>query len=352
MSSFSIANVVIRGIAAAVPGTREDNNDYAALSPTERALLVKTTGIRERRIASATQTTSDLCLEAAQAVLKETGTTAGDIGLLIFVSQSGDYYLPATAALLQDRLGLPKSTIAFDVGLGCSGYVYGLAIAASMMRTTGTGKALLLAGDVSSATVSREDKSAYPIFGDAGSATLLESSPSSGAWHFNLMTDGGGADAIIIPDGGMRNRISPRSFEPEFISEGISRSRVNLAMNGPEIFSFAMREVPASILQLARNAGLSLAQVDYFVMHQANRILNETIRKKLGIAPEKTPYSLDEFGNTSSASIPLTMVTRIGAPLGDQACRLLLSGFGVGLSWGNALVENPPICCVPLIEVD
>lgn len=351
MSSFSTSNVTIRGIAAAVPTKRENNSDYELLKPKERELFIKTTGISGRRIARESQTTSDLCFNAAERLLAETSTDGSEIGLLVFVSQSGDFYLPATAAILQNRLKLPVSTIAFDVGLGCSGYVYGLAITASLMQTTGKKKALLLAGDVSSATAAREDKSTYPIFGDAGSATLLETTPAPSIWHFNLMTDGSGAEAIIIPDGGLRNKITPESFKPQIISEGVKRSRTNLVLNGPEIFSFATREVPTSIGSLASESGQDINEISHFIMHQANRILNETIRKKLGIPLEKTPYSLDEFGNTSSASIPLTIVTRIGNELKNEASKLLLSGFGVGLSWGNAFIDIPPIHCVPLIEV-
>lgn len=351
MAIFSINNVAIGAIAASVPKRVERNRDYEYVAPAERELLVKTTGIEERRIAAPDQTASDLCLAAARSILDVRSIRPEDIGLLVYVSQSNDYYLPATAALLQQRLGLLKSTIAFDVGLGCSGYVYGLAIAASLMRTCGLKNALLLAGDISTATVSAEDKSAYPLFGDAGSATLLEQSENDAPWRFNLMTDGSGADAIMIPDGFGRNKPSEASFVYEEFSPGIRRNRLQLALKGNEIFSFATREVPASISSLLENYQLGIDDVDCFIMHQANKLMNETIRKKLNIPGEKTLYSLRQFANTSSASIPLTLVTNRSQLAQDKPLGLLLSGFGVGLSWGNLFMTTQNLTCLPLIEV-
>ncbi|MGH8493598.1 MAG: 3-oxoacyl-ACP synthase III family protein [Moraxellaceae bacterium] len=351
MATFALDRIAIRAIAAAVPRQTERNEDYIRLSEQERALLIKTTGVRERRIAPKGLTTTDLCAAAAGEILDKLNIQKEEIGLLIFVSQSGDYYLPASATLLQERLGLNTGTIAFDVGLGCSGYIYGLAIAGSLMQTCGVKKALLLAGDVSSIVASPEDKSTYPLFGDAGSATLLEITTPGTPWEFNLMTDGSGADTIMVPDGLNRNGVNQDSFTMEMVSEGIKRSRLNLILKGPEIFAFAIKEVPASIQALSRHSGQAIEDLDYFVMHQANKLMNETIRKKLAIPEHKVPYSLDEFGNTSSASIPLTLVTRLHDKLASETLRLLLSGFGVGLSWGNVFLETASLYCPPLLEI-
>lgn len=350
MPIFSINNVAIGAVAAAVPRRVEKNRDFALVPAAERELLIRTTGIEERRVAAAGQTASDLCLAAAQAILRELRIDPADIGVLVFVSQSNDYYLPATAALLQHRLGLSRNTMAFDVGLGCSGYVYGLSIAASLMRSCGARKALLLAGDISTATVSAEDKSAYPLFGDAGSATLLEQSDADSPWCFSLMTDGSGGDAIMIPDGYGRNLPSAASFAYEEIAPGIRRNRLQLALKGNEIFAFATREVPASITALMEAFQMTLDEVDAFVMHQANKLMNETIRKKLKIPADRTPYSLDRFANTSSASIPLTLVTALQPRPEGRTLRLLMSGFGVGLSWGSVVLTARDMACLPLIE--
>ena len=351
MASFSFDNVVLRSIAAAVPAQRESNLDFDLVPEAERAFLIKTTGVREKRKSPGGQTCSDLCLHAANALFDAGHVQRDEIGLLIFVSQSSDYYLPATAAGLQHRLGLPHSTLAFDVGLGCSGYIYGLTIAASLMRTCGIGKALLLAGDTSSTTCSPEDKSTYPLFGDAGTATLLESTQTAVPWIGNLFTDGSGAEAIMISHGMSRNPPDEHSFKRQEIAPGIRRAPLHLSLKGEEIFAFSIKQVPASIKALLADFDQGIDSLDHFIMHQANRLMNETIRKKLKIPENKTPYSLDEFGNTSSASIPLTMVTRLAEQLRHPA-RLLLSGFGVGLSWGNLVMESQSVHCLPLIEVD
>ena len=351
MAIFELQHIALSGIAAAVPKQTESNWEYDAITEAERKLLIKTTGVEERRVVNDTTTTSDLCAEAARQLLEKTNTSKEEIEVLIFVSQSCDYYLPATAITLQDRLGLSKNTVALDIGLGCSGYVYGLSVISSMMQAMNLKKGLLLVGDVSTIMCSKDDKSTYPLFGDAGTATLLESTNQQSAAFYNLMSDGSGYQSIIVPDGGMRHKLSPESFEKKEISKGIARNRLSLVLDGMEVFNFAIGEVPKSIRSLHEKFGLTTEEVDYFVMHQANKLMNETIRKKLKIDPHKTPYSIGKFGNTSSASIPLTMVTEIRDELESKPLNLLLSGFGVGLSWGNVRLKTNKITCLPLIEM-
>ena len=351
MATFSLNGIALRAIAAAVPTHRESNLDFDLLSEADRTFLIKTTGVKEKRKSPAGMTCSDLCFQAAEAIFANGQVKRDEIGLLILVSQSNDYYLPATAAILQHRLGLPESTMAFDVGLGCSGYIYGLTIAASLMKTCGISKALLLAGDNSSTTCSPEDKSTYPLFGDAGTATLLESTAAASPWLGNLFTDGSGAEAIMVPHGMGRHPPTEQSFKRQNIAPGIRRAPLHLSLKGEEIFAFSIKQVPSSIKKLLAEFDEDIDSLDYLVMHQANKLMNETIRKKLKLPEDKVPYSLDEFGNTSSASIPLTIVTRLAGQLQNPA-RLMLSGFGVGLSWGNLLLQTQAIQCLPLIEVD
>jgi 3-oxoacyl-[acyl-carrier-protein] synthase III len=351
MAIFKINRIAIKGISAAVPKEKESNLDYQYISESERKLLIKTTGVKERRIANDSTTTSDLCYVSAKQLIKACGTNKDDIEVIIFISQSSDYYLPATAVILQDRLGLSKNTLAFDIGLGCSGYIYGLSVISGLMQSMQLKKGLLLVGDISTLMCSKEDKSTYPLFGDAGAATLLETTEDSATSYFNLMSDGSGFQNIIIPDGGLRNKLSEDSFKKRKVDSGIIKSSLNLSLDGLNVFNFAIREVPVSIKNLFENFNLSSESTDYFIMHQANKLMNETIRKKLNFTPEQTPYSLDRFGNTSSASIPLTMVTELRNEIENRSLKLLLSGFGVGLSWGNAYIETRRITCLPLIEV-
>lgn len=353
MAVFTTHNVSIRGIAACVPKKTESNHDYALLTDDEKKLLIKTTGVEYRRIAEKGVTGSDLTIPAAEKLLSDLNVDRNDIQLLIYVSQSRDYFSPSTATILQDRLGLPKSTIAFDSGLGCSGYVYGLSMATAMMNATKVKKALLLVGDISTFALTPSDKSAYPLFGDACTATLLEYDENAEPMHFSLGTDGSGYDAIIVPGGCLKHPYDEHTFEMKEVEKGITRSMGNLWLNGLEVFSFSVGVVPTDIKQLLTYANVDVSQIDYFFMHQANLIMNETIRKKLKIDAEKTFYSLKQFGNTSSASIPLTMVTETGNQLRSLADErtFLLSGFGVGLSWASVVFKSKGIHCSNLVEL-
>ncbi len=351
MAIFSLPNIRIDGIAAAVPAQSESNADYTWITRKERESLIRTIGVETRRVAPKGTTTSDLCVVAAERLLAETGWDRAEVELLVFVSQSRDYLVPTTACIVQDRLGLPKSCLAFDIGLGCSGYVYGLSVAAGMMQSGAIRKALLMVGDISTLTTSYRDKSTYPLFGDTGTVTALQYDPAAPAMHFNLQTDGSGYEALIIRDGGARHIMSRKSFDIRKIDKGIYRSRLNLELDGIEVFNFTLREVVPNIRKLLSSTGRTLDEVDHVVFHQANRLINETLRKMLKLDPAKVPYSIREFGNTSGASVPLTMVVALKEALRKGKTRLLLSAFGVGLSWGAALIETDRICIPELIEV-
>lgn len=351
MAFFSIHKVKVSGIAAAVPKQEVSNWDYTALSETERKLLIKTTGVEKKRVATDGIATSDLCFKAAEKLISELDWKKEEIQVLIFLSQSRDYYLPATSIILQDRLGLSKSCMAFDIGLGCSGYVYGLSIISSIMSASGLSKGLLLVGDISSLTCSKEDKSTYPLFGDAGTATAIEFSPQATSMDFSLNSDGSGHQAIIIPAGGVRNVVNKDSFKVKEIEKGINRCDLNLALDGLEIFNFSVNEIPIAINKYLEQFNSSIDSFDYFLMHQANKLMNETIRKKLKINEEKVPYSLQKYGNTSSASIPLTIVEVLREEVNTKSLNLLLAGFGVGLSWGISNLPLNHIICPNLIEV-
>ena len=352
MAIFSVPGIKISGVAACIPRFEYDNYSFNWNSEKERDTFIKYVGVEKRRVAGPGITTSDLCYSAAEKLIGGLAWNKEDIDLIIFVSQSRDYLIPATAGILQDRLGLPKSCVALDISLGCSGYVYGLSVMGRMMAGGAIKKGLLLVGDVSTKNTSEQDKSTFPLFGDAGTATALEYSEEQEAMAFNLQTDGSGYRAIIIPDGGIRNLASSEhSFEYEVFSEGISRNRFHIALDGPEVFNFSLREVSPNIKALLKYAEADITDIDYFVMHQANKIMNETIRKQLKVDPGKYPYSIDQFGNTSSASIPLTLVSRLSKEISSSSLKMLFSGFGVGLSWGSVIVETNNVFCPDIIEL-
>ncbi len=351
MALFTIPGVRITGIASAVPSQVYENRDYDLIPEKDLGLFIKTVGVEKRRVAPKGMTTSDLCEAAAGRLISELGWSPGDIELIIFISQSRDYLIPATAGILQHKLGLPKTCMALDISLGCSGYVYGLSVMASQMKLGGIKKGLLLVGDVSTQTTGYRDKSTFPLFGDGGTATALELDDAAAPMVFNLQTDGSGYQAIIIPDGGIRNLVTLESFREEKITEGIERNRLHIALDGMQVFQFSLREVPPNIRTLMQEAGCTMDDVDYFILHQANRLMNESIRKKLGIPDEKCPYSIGEYGNTSSASIPLTISHALNERLQRENAKLVFSGFGVGLSWGSVYLETDRIACPAVIAL-
>ena len=232
MALFKIENISIDGIAACVPKTVLKTEDYTYISESERKIFEDGTGIKQRRVASEKTCTSDMCFAATKKLLRDTNTLEDEINVLIFVSQSPDYFLPATSIILQDRLGLSKNTIAFDINLGCSGYVYGLSVFSSLMSLIGYNKGLLLCGDKSTFSPNIKDKSTYPLFGDAATATLISKNLNAKPIFCNLQSDGSGWESIIIRGGGTRMPFSEETNKVKFIEQGIERSACNLELNG------------------------------------------------------------------------------------------------------------------------
>ena len=350
MSTSAIQNVRFAGVSACVPREVRKNEDFELLSPEERQKVIQTTGIASRRVAAPGQCTSDLCYSAAEALLEDLQWQRDEIDVVVLVTQSADYTVPATAPILQDRLRLPKGCLALDINLGCSGYTYGLQVVGSLLSAGKLRKGLLLVGDTPSKTVSPRDRSAATIFGDAGAATALESKEGS-AMYFDFGSDGSGYEAIMIPDGGLRNPVGEESLVMVDVSEGITRNRCQLILDGVEVFNFSIREVPKTVRSLMAFANRTVEDVDAFVFHQANLFMNDLIRKKLKLPVEKVPYTLRDYGNTSSASIPLTIVSELRADILARRMALVLCGFGVGLSWATAYVEAEGISCPPIVEV-
>ena len=344
MAFLEFKNVRIAGISAGVPKQKICNLEIKDISADyDSAAFVETTGVLERRLDEAL-TTSDLCVAAANKLLSDLGWDKSEVGGMIFVSQTTDYYLPATACIVQDRLGLSKECYAEDIVLGCSGWVYGLSSIVSLMANGGIRKALLLAGDAK-----RHVKTNDPLFGFAGTATALEYIEGGAGFQFHFGTDGSGFDAIIIPDGGSRNQVTENSFKDEVI-DGKHYNRMQTRMKGMDVFSFGISTAPKSVKKLAEHFGFDYLDADYFVFHQANMKMNNMIAKKLKLPTEKVPSCMYHFGNTSSASIPLTIVTQLKGKCEDKS-KFVCCGFGVGLSWGTVAFETNNIVVSELVEV-
>ncbi len=355
MAYLSFSNVRLSGISVAVPKTISENVDNTTFSSEDVQSFIKTTGIERFRVSDPDVCTSDLAFSAAEKLLCELNWDRNDIELLLFISQGADYILPNTATILQDRLKLPKSCIAFDMTLGCSAYVYGLSVVASMMSTGAIKKALFLCGDTPTKFVNEDDPSTAMLFGDAGSATALEYSLGADDMKFALGTDGSGFRSIIVPAGGARQKIKTmddvEALQKKKNEDGIVRTDAQLVLDGMNVFSFGITMAPASVRETVDHFKVDINSIDYFVFHQANMMMNKMIRKKLKLPVEKVPFSLKDYGNTSSASIPVTMVTEIRESLTQSENTLLLCGFGVGLSWGSVILNTKNIVVPEIIEI-
>lgn len=330
-----IKGIAIEGISCCVPKNNLNTEEISYFSEEDAAKFKRSTGISKRRIASSDMCASDLCLKAAINLLKELNTEIDEIDILILVTQTPDYAIPNTASLLQAKLGLKKSSLVFDINLGCSGYVYGLGVISSLLKSLNLKKGILLTGDTLSKAAKYEDKSVWPLFGDAASATLVSNTNLDNKLSFDFHTDGARFEAIISPNTGYRKS---NSQEEPF-----------LKLDSIGIFNFTVKEVPESMNSLLDKNNLSAHQIDYFILHQANKIINETICKKLKSEKEKFLSSIETYGNTSSSTIPITLSHNLNQIKKEQ--KTLISGFGVGLSWATALLENMEIKVFPIIEL-
>lgn len=349
MAFLQVNNVEVVGMSVTVPSTIEETvSIYEKWGDYDN--FVATTGIERRRKSNFTTCSSDLCLCAAEKLIAELGWEKGSIDALVFVTQTPDYILPATSAILQQRLCLSESCYTLDISLGCSGWVYALSVISSLLQNGTMKRGLLLAGDTILKICSPEDKSTYPLFGDAGSATALEHKEKSFPLQFYFNTDGEGREAIIIRDGGYRNPFTVQSLDRIHQGEDIERSRLELELDGMNVFSFGISKAPKSVNGLLEHFNINKESVDCFTFHQANLFMNEKIRKKLKLPAEKVPYSLKDFGNTSCASIPLTLVSQRSDELRVNKLSHIGCGFGVGLSWGSVYFHTDNIKCPNLIE--
>ena len=345
MAFLSYNNVHIVGMSVGVPKRKVCNLDIADISTDyDAASFVEVTGVKERRIGELT--VSDLAVPAANQLLEEVGWEKSTIDGLVVVTQHGDYIVPATSCILQDKLGLSKECMAMDISLGCSGWVYGLSSLVGMMSSGNLHRCLLICGDAR-----RRVEFNDPLFGFAATVTALEYKEGVNEMLFHLGTDGSGFDAIIIPDGGARNQITPSSFVPQEI-EGRQYIPLQSRMKGMDVFSFGITTAPKSVKKLADYYGFDYSSYDYLVLHQANMKMNGMIAKKLKFPDEKVPSSMWEFGNTSSASIPLTIATQIKDQCRNGHVKLLCCGFGVGLSWGTVALDVDHLVIPDLIEVE
>jgi len=342
MGKFERTHAVIAAIAHHLPARELTNEDLASeLGDWTPEKIFEKTGIRTRRIAAAQECASDLGVAAAQRLFEGGACDPGAIDFLIFCTQSPDYFLPATACTVQARLGLPTSCGAVDINQGCSGFVYGLALAKSLVEAGTASRVLLVTADTYTKFLHPRDRAVRTIFGDGAAATLVvgKEAAEESIGPFVLGTDGRGACQLIVPAGGLRRRASAETAVALEAEGGNWRSAQNLYMNGPEIFNFTLSAVPPLVEQLRLKCNGGLQEVDYYVFHQANRFMLERLRNKLKIAPEKFCIDLEDCGNTVSSTIPLALERARRAGRITSGQRVMLVGFGVGFSWAASMIR-------------
>lgn len=356
MATALIHGVRIAGVASAVPATKHSVHTFDTnFSPEEVAKISQSTGVEFRHVVDKLRC-SDLCYAAAKRLLNDLKWEPSSVDGLIFVSQSPDFpMIPATSCILHSRLGLSKSCATFDVTLGCSGHVYGLWQAATLIEAGGLSRVLILAGDTTTTMCSPKDRSTALIFGDAGSATALIKDESAKPMAFSLGTDGSGWNNLIIRASSLRPgrfHQSPEHSTRKEAESGNVRSDEDLFMDGTEIFAFTLREVSPLVNSVLEVAGWNKDEVDHFVFHQANKFMLTHLAKSMRLPLAKVPLSLKDYGNTSSASIPITINSMLGADLSVNTRKLLMAGFGVGYSWAACAAECGPMVLPPVILVE
>ncbi|WP_016990249.1 ketoacyl-ACP synthase III [Flavobacterium sp. ACAM 123] len=339
MATLSFKKIGILGMAAAVPKNTIDNYTYTEFFPAADVKgIVDKVGIKERRFAPEGMCASDLCFAAAEQLIHDLKINKEEIDLLVFVSQTPDYRMPATSITLQHRLGLGKHTAAFDISLGCSAFIYGLSIVYGLMQSGGFRKALLLDGETRSKIYSPKDRKTAFLFGDGGVAAIIEQNEKFGESFFSLNSDGSLADLIKIDAGGYRNPSSAESLNEKVVDEhGNVRNDEQGYMNGADVFNFVLKEIPKNFKSVLQQSNNTNESIDFNIFHQANDYMNNYLAKKLKLETAKVPSCIAQFGNTSSVSIPLTIVSQLQNKL-EGTKKLMLCGFGVGMSWATAQI--------------
>jgi 3-oxoacyl-[acyl-carrier-protein] synthase III len=338
-------NAYLHGVHYYLPETVRTNEDLVKLNPTWNAdEILRRTGIRQRHIAGPNETSGDMGVRAAEKLLAESAVDRQQIDVLIFCSQSADYYIPATACTLQHRLKLSSSCAAFDVSLGCSAFTYGLWMARSLVLGGGARQVLLVTSDKMTQYCNIHDMVTAAVFGDGAAAALISAEEQGALAVIGpsvLGTDGRGAESLIVPAGGSR---CPRTAETACVkadANGNLRNLEQLYMDGTEVFNFTLSAVPAGVRRLLAEIKKEKEEIDLFLLHQANGFMLEALRRSMKLKPEQLPIDIAEVGNTTSASIPILIRRLVDARRISSGMRCVLAGFGVGYSWAMTYVSIP-----------
>ena len=353
MALLSYEGIGISAMAAALPRQVIHNYEYTEYFPADQVKeVVDKVGVIERRFADSETCSSDLCYAAAEKLIADNSIDKSEIDLLVFLSQTPDYRMPATSICLQHRLGLSQDCIAFDIQMGCAGFCYALSVVYGMMQGGNIRKALVLNGETRSKVYSPKDRRSAFIFGDGGTAALVEKEDKFGKSWFSLNSDGSRYDLIMIKGGGYRHMSSLETLKERVVDEyGNIRSDEQGYMRGGDVFNFVIREIPRDITKTIEYSGVAKDSIDYIVLHQANNFINSYIAKKMKLDTTKIPHTIEKYGNTSSVSVPLTIVSELKGKL-DGKKTILMSAFGVGMSWATGIVPFVDCKISDIVEVE
>ena len=350
MAKWKIKNVNIVGVSMAVPEQMVLTSDFDFFTKEEADIFDNTVGIKSRYIAPDNICASDMCQAAAEKLLSALGWERESIDILLFESVTGDYRTPPTSCILQDRLRLSEDCFCMDIPMGCCGCMYAITVAGNLLTSGNVKRALLLVGDTALRMGSMRDKSRVPLFGDGGTAMALEYDINANDIVVDFHTFGKGYEALMTPHGGFRHPVTLDSFEYENFGSGIERAPIHSLINGMNVFSFAISRPPRSMEKFMVDHNINRnADIDYFLIHQANKMIVDRIVKKLKLPTEKVPYNLESFGNLGGASIPSLMVTRLRERLMKEETTLLMTSFGLGLSWGTMWIKTKPMIVPELV---
>lgn len=349
MATIRFQNVGITAISACVPPKIFSNYNLDYLVPKETLeKLISSIGIKEKRFAEPDVCTSDLCYKAAKKLMEDNNIEPSSIDFLLFLTLTPDYITPPTSSILQHRLGLPTTTACLDMSLACSGFVYALSTAFAYASMSGVNRVLLLVGETMSKLINPKDRVNFPLYGDAGTACLIEKGDFKES-VFILTADGEGENMVKIPHGGFRNPLTADSLVDKEREENNFRRDVDITMDGLGTFNHAVTAIPKQVKLLMNEANISADEIDYLVSHQANRFMIDFIVKRLKFDPAKVPFCLAKYGNTSCASIPLTIVSELVDKLEGEK-KLLLSAIGAGWSFGTAYMPTKDVKVSSIIE--
>ena len=339
MALLNFSNVGMTAIAACVPSKVINNRDLNKVMPQEEVdKLVNAIGIEERRHADKNVTSSDLCFKAAEKLLDDNNIDRSTIDMLLFLTLTPDYVSPPTSCVLQHRLGLPESCATMDIGLACSGFIYGLSTAYAFASTPSVNRVLLLVGETMSKLANPRDMVNYPLYGDAGTACLVEKG-QFGEATFLLTSDGAGEKSVIVPSRGYRNPLTAESLIDKEYENGNFRRDIDITMDGIDTFNHAIRVIPKQAKALMQACEITQDDVDYLVSHQANKMMIDFIVKRLKFDTSKVPFCISKYGNTSCASVPLTIVSELYDKL-EGTKRIMMSSIGAGWSYATAYLNT------------